>query len=118
MVRVTKEALLKRGIKGVVIKKGEHGSLYISPEDFFLLPAYPVEKVVDPTGAGDCFAGAFTGYLAKEDTLTFSRLKKALGFGTILASFCVEGLGVERLKRLKREEVEARWENFQRMTQF
>ncbi len=102
------EALLKMGPRRVVVKKGEHGVLSFSEEGLFGFPAYPVADVVDPTGAGDCFAGAMLGSLAGERTLDESAYRRAMVNGAVLGSFVVEGLGPERLRSLTREEIAAR----------
>jgi len=105
------ERLLREGIKGVVVKKGEHGSFFLSRNMFFLLPAYPVKKCIDPTGAGDTFAGAFLSYISRGQ-FTPSRVKKALIYATVLSSFTVEKLGVEGLMGLVRENLEQRTKEF------
>lgn len=96
----------------IMIKKGEHGVLFYDGKNFFSLPAYPAEKVADPTGAGDTFAGGFMGYLAKCGKLSRSSIKEALAFGTIAASFNVEGFGLEMSSRLTLREVKARLSSF------
>ena len=89
------------GPKYVVIKKGEHGALCCSMKnDIFFAPALPLEEVFDPTGAGDTFAGGFTGYLAKTGDYSFDGMKNAIIYGSALASFCVEKFGTERLLNL------------------
>ena len=100
--------ILRLGPKVVVVKKGEHGSLLVSYEGMFLVPAYPLERVVDPTGAGDSFAGGVMGYLAKQDTTDFKTLKRAMLYGSVVASFTVEEFGPERLEEISLEEVENR----------
>jgi len=106
------DSLFNQGVSRIIIKKGEHGSIYCSSDDsLFLLPAYPVKECLDPTGAGDTFAGALTGYLEREGISTDS-LKQALLYATIIASFTVEGWGVERLLRLSEEVIEKRAEDF------
>lgn len=103
------EKILKMGPKAVVIKRGEYGFVLYSQEGYFILPAYPVASVVDPTGAGDTFAGAFFGYLSKRDKgYDLTSLKQACIQGCLLASFTVESFGVERLKTLTWPEVEKR----------
>lgn len=103
------------GPRQVVIKKGEHGAILASREQLFLLPAYPVEKVVDPTGAGDTFAGALAGWLASQLTgpmPTFPQLRSALLRATALASFCVEGFSLHALRSLTPQTVDARINSF------
>jgi sugar/nucleoside kinase (ribokinase family) len=96
------------GPKTLIIKKGENGALLIHENDRFFCPAYPVEKLSDPTGAGDTFAGGFMGYLAKHDDLSFESLKRAVVFASALASFCVEAFSVDRLKALTASEITGR----------
>ena len=106
------------GPKYVVIKKGEHGALLFHDERIFFAPALPLEEVFDPTGAGDTFAGGFTGYLAHTGDLSFKNMKNAVIYGSNLASFCVEKFGTERMENLKKEEVHQRLEDFKSLTQF
>ena len=112
------EAILKMGPKYLVIKKGEHGALLFHEERIFFAPALPLEEVFDPTGAGDTFAGGFSGYLATTDNITFNNLKNAVIHGSNLASFSVERFGTERMQSLKREEVNKRLHQFKTLTQF
>jgi len=106
------------GPKYVVIKKGEHGALLFNEENVFYAPALPLEEVFDPTGAGDTFAGGFTGFLAKTEDYSFENMKKAVIYGSTLASFCVEKFGTERMVNFKHEEVQKRLRQFQQLTQF
>lgn len=106
------------GPKFVVIKKGEHGALLFHNNDIFFAPALPLEEVFDPTGAGDTFAGGFTGYLAKSGDYSFENMKNAIIYGSNLASFCVEKFGTERMQDLSDEEVQQRLEEFKKLTQF
>ncbi|MBK7641850.1 MAG: sugar kinase [Planctomycetes bacterium] len=103
-------AVLGLGPRYVVLKKGEHGAFLISKDVHFSIPAYPVENVVDPTGAGDCFAGGFMGYLASQKKHDPATLRKAMVFGTVTASFCVEGFSVEGLSSRSRTDVDARYD--------
>jgi len=96
------------GAKMVLIKKGENGVLFYSDKFIFSLPAYPVEKVIDPTGAGDTFAGGFMGYLAKAGKINSLILKQALAYGTVAASFNIEDFGLNRTSRLKPQDLERR----------
>jgi sugar/nucleoside kinase (ribokinase family) len=96
------------GPKYLVIKKGEHGALLFHGNDLFFCPALPLEEVFDPTGAGDTFAGGFMGYLAKSGEISFRNMKKAVVYGSAMASFCVEKFGTERLLELSDEDVEER----------
>jgi sugar/nucleoside kinase (ribokinase family) len=106
------EKLLHLGPKVVLVKKGEHGSFLFSPFFHFALPAFPLNDVKDPTGAGDTFAGGFMGYLAQTDNLTLPNLKRAMAFGTVVASYTVEDFSLERLKRLTRSDIDHRFEAF------
>jgi sugar/nucleoside kinase (ribokinase family) len=113
-------ALMAMGPKAVVAKRGEYGAaLFTDDGDFFALPGFPLEDVRDPTGAGDSFAGGFFGYLdSTDDDTSAANLRRAMGFGTVLASFNVEEFGTERVSRLTREEIDERFEALRRMTQF
>ncbi len=102
----------------VVIKKGEHGALLFHKEHVFFAPALPLEEVFDPTGAGDTFAGGFTGFLAATNDMSFENMKRAIIHGSALASFCVERFGTERMQHLKKEEVHKRLHQFKALTQF
>jgi sugar/nucleoside kinase (ribokinase family) len=101
---------LSLGPKHIVLKKGEHGAFLIGKGAHFALPAYPVEEVVDPTGAGDSFAGGFMGHLASGGTVDAGSLRRSMLHGTATASMCVEGFGVERLAACTRKDVDARCE--------
>lgn len=102
----------------VVIKKGEHGALLFHNEQIFFAPALPLEEVFDPTGAGDTFAGGFSGYLAKTGDFSFENMKNAVIYGSNLASFCVEQFGTERMVNLQQDEVHSRLQQFKDLTQF
>ena len=106
------------GPKYVVIKKGEHGALLFHKDNIFFAPALPLEEVFDPTGAGDTFAGGFTGYLTESENISFESMKNAIIHGSNLASFCVEKFGTDRMVDLKKSEVEARLLQFRELTQF
>ncbi len=110
--------IMEMGPKYVVIKKGEHGALLFSEDDVFFAPALPLEEVFDPTGAGDTFAGGFTGYLAKTGDYSYENMKNAIINGSALASFCVEKFGPERLLKLSNSEVHQRLQQFKSLTQF
>ncbi len=109
-----------RGPSVIVAKQGEYGAALVTRESFFALPAYPLETVIDPTGAGDTFAGGFVGYIAAHpgEELTDGLLRRAMAHATVLASFNVEEFGTERLERLEGREVVARIGELQSMTQF
>ncbi len=102
----------------VVIKKGEHGALLFYESNFFALPAFPLEEVFDPTGAGDTFAGGMVGYLAKQNVLNFETLKRAVAYGSVVASFTVEQFGLERLRSLAIDEIENRYQEFKKICHF
>ena len=106
------------GPKYVVIKKGEHGALLFHKKDVFFAPALPLEEVFDPTGAGDTFAGGFSGYIAQTEDISFESMKNAIIHGSNLASFCVEKFGTERMVDLNKEDVYARLQQFKSLTQF
>ena len=106
------------GPKYVVIKKGEHGALLFNKENIFFAPALPLAEVFDPTGAGDTFAGGFCGFLAMTEDVSFENMKKAVIYGSNLASFCVEKFGTERMETLSKEEVQKRLHAFKLLTQF
>ncbi|HMC00869.1 MAG TPA: PfkB family carbohydrate kinase [Flavobacteriaceae bacterium] len=106
------------GPKYVVIKKGEHGALLFHDDNVFFAPALPLEEVFDPTGAGDTFAGGFSGYLAKTEDFSFENMKNAIVYGSTLASFCVEKFGTLRMEDLTSNEVHKRLQQFKNLTQF
>jgi sugar/nucleoside kinase (ribokinase family) len=113
-------AVMEMGPRAVVAKRGEYGAaLFTEGGDFFALPGFPLEDVRDPTGAGDSFAGGFFGFLDGVDgDLDEANLRRAMGYGTVLASFNVEEFGTERVSRLDRSEIDERFETLRRMTQF
>ncbi|MEQ1631016.1 MAG: PfkB family carbohydrate kinase [Planctomycetota bacterium] len=112
------KAVLAMGPSLVIVKKGEHGCFVFSPYFHYALPAYPTENVVDPTGAGDSFAGGFMGYLASCDTLSLWNMKRAVAYGTVTASLTVEALGVERIASAERSMVERRYQDLLQFVQF
>jgi sugar/nucleoside kinase (ribokinase family) len=103
------------GPKFVVVKKGEHGALYVGPDHTYVLPAFPTTRVVDPTGAGDSFAGGMMGYLASQDRVDEPTLKRALVYGTLVASFNVEDFSLDRLRQIEREQLDQRLKAYQQM---
>jgi len=117
---LVKAARLIRGMgpKILIIKKGEHGALLFVKDEVFFAPALPLEEVFDPTGAGDTFAGGFMGHIASTGDLSFENLKRAVIYGSAMASFCVEKFGTERLLDLKSEEISSRIERFVRLADF
>jgi sugar/nucleoside kinase (ribokinase family) len=110
--------ILSLGPQAVVIKKGEHGALLIWDDGVFFAPAYPLEDVADPTGAGDAFAGGLVGYLAENGDYSFAGLKKAMIHGSVVASFTVEEFGPGRLARVTEEDINIRYNRFLDMTRF
>lgn len=112
------QKILAMGPKVLVIKKGEHGALLFNKEEVFFAPALPLEDVYDPTGAGDSFAGGFIGYLAKTKDISFENMKRAIIFGSAMASFTVEKFGTERLIGLTQENVDERVQEFVDLVQF
>ena len=102
----------------VVLKKGEHGAMFFSQHETYVLPAYPTPTVVDPTGAGDSFAGGMMGYLAERGNFDPKTLKTALAYGTLTASFTVEDFSLDRLRKIKREDLDQRMEEYRRMLSF
>jgi sugar/nucleoside kinase (ribokinase family) len=112
-------AVMELGPRAVIAKQGEYGAALFTENGFFALPGFPLEEVRDPTGAGDSFAGGFFGYLDGEGgDPDESQLRRAMGYGTVLASFNVEEFGTERVARLTREEIDERFEHLRGMTQF
>jgi sugar/nucleoside kinase (ribokinase family) len=115
-------AVRKLGPKVVLLKKGEHGAMLFSADGVFVAPAYPSAHVIDPTGAGDSFAGGILGHLAAEDAGAKpdwpARLRKAMAYGTVVASLAVEGFGLDRLQRTERREIDQRLEEYRRMLTF
>jgi len=112
------QKILAMGPKVLIIKKGEHGALLFNKEQVFFAPALPLEDVFDPTGAGDSFAGGFIGYLAETKDISFDNMKRAIIFGSAMASFTVEKFGVERLVGLTQAEVDERVQEFIDLVQF
>jgi len=110
--------ILEMGPKYLIVKKGEHGALLFHQNYVFFAPALPLEEVFDPTGAGDTFAGGFIGYLASTRDISFNNMKRAVIFGSALASFCVEKFGHERLKEISKEELDERVQEFIDLVQF
>jgi sugar/nucleoside kinase (ribokinase family) len=117
LVKAAKK-ILKMGPKNLVIKKGEHGALLFNNKEVFFAPALPLEEVFDPTGAGDSFAGGFIGYLAKTNDISFNNMKKAVIYGSTIASFCVEKFGTKKLNEITQKEVETRVNEFVQLVKF
>jgi len=110
--------IMDLGPKHVIIKKGEHGALMFGADTVFFAPAYPLESVFDPTGAGDAFAGGFIGYLARTGDLSDSNMRRAVMYGSALGSFAVEKFSTERLMTVTRQEVDARIHKLRELTTF
>lgn len=110
--------VMDMGPRAVVAKQGEYGAALFTESGFFALPGFPLEDVRDPTGAGDSFAGGFFGYLDSVTEIDDDELRRAMGYGTVLASFNVEEFGTERVAQLTREEIDSRFEQLRAMTQF
>jgi len=110
--------ILSWGPRALVVKRGEYGAAMFTKDSYFAIPAYPLESVFDPTGAGDTFAGGFMGYLASHQTVDDETLRRAIIFGSVMASFNVEEFGTERVRRLTHEEINQRFRDFKRMTHF
>jgi sugar/nucleoside kinase (ribokinase family) len=117
MVRAGR-AVRQLGPQFVIIKKGEHGAMLFSEDGVFVVPAYPTPDVVDPTGAGDCFAGGILGYLDSDDSPPPGRLRRAMAFGTVVSSLVVEDFGLRRLQRTSRTEIDERLEQYRAMLSF
>lgn len=115
---VAGQKVREMGPKFVVIKKGEHGAIFFSEHETYVMPAYPTPGVIDPTGAGDSFAGGMMGYLAEKGDFSPKTLKEALAFGTVTASFTVEDFSLDRLKGLERGEVDRRLTEYRQMLSF
>ena len=115
---IAAKKIMRMGPKYVVIKKGEHGALLFFENEIFYAPALPLKEVFDPTGAGDTFAGGFAGFLAQTEDFSFDNLKKAIIYGSALASFCVEKFGTERMLNLDKKELNDRILQFKKLTQF
>jgi sugar/nucleoside kinase (ribokinase family) len=112
------KAIFKMGPKTLVIKRGEHGAMMIHGDSVFCVPAYPLDEIHDPTGAGDSFAGGFMGYLAGAGKINANSLRLAMVYGSVLGSFAVEKFGLERLLKLKRREITDRVRHFHKLTTF
>ncbi|MDP6466619.1 MAG: PfkB family carbohydrate kinase, partial [Pirellulaceae bacterium] len=106
------------GPRFVVVKKGEHGAMFFSKYETYVLPAYPTEQVIDPTGAGDSFAGGMMGFLAEQDDFEPVTLKRAMAYGILVASYNVEDFSLDRMQRIERDDIERRMEKYQKMLLF
>jgi sugar/nucleoside kinase (ribokinase family) len=112
------DAIRELGPKVVIVKRGEHGALLFDDEGIFAAPAFPLREVRDPTGAGDTFAGGLMGALASTGRVDTDSLRRAMIYGSVLASFCVERFSLDRLRDLSRADIDARFEEFRRLTRF
>jgi len=112
------KALLAMGVKKVIIKKGEHGALLFEDGHYFAVPSFPLDKVVDPTGAGDSFAGSFIGYLAKTGDLSHNNLRKAIVIGSIVASYNVEDFSCDRMRTLTPKDIQHRFDELKKIVEF
>ncbi len=112
------KALQAMGPKTVIIKKGEHGALLFSGDTHFAAPSYPLEDIADPTGAGDTFAGGFIGYVASQDDISVATLKKAVIYGSVLASYNVEDFSLNRMRTLTKSDIRTRYRQFQEIAHF
>jgi sugar/nucleoside kinase (ribokinase family) len=110
--------ILSWGPRSLIVKRGEYGAAMFTKEEYFAIPAYPLESVFDPTGAGDTFAGGLMGYLASQETIDEAAMRRAMIFGSVMASFNVEEFGTERVQRLTYEEINRRFRDFKRFTHF
>src|SRR2546421_5725620 len=110
--------ILSWGPRTLIVKRGEYGAAMITKDEYFAIPAYPLESVFDPTGAGDTFAGGLMGYLASQDKLDEAAMRRAMIFGSVMASFNVEEFGTERVQRLTYDEINQRFREFKRFTHF
>ena len=111
-------AILSWGPRALIVKRGEYGAALFTNDSYFAIPAYPLESVFDPTGAGDTFAGGFMGYLASQPTLDEAAMRRAMIFGSVMASFNVEEFGTNRVQRLTYDEINERFHAFKEMTHF
>jgi sugar/nucleoside kinase (ribokinase family) len=123
-LRKAAKKILSYGPNTLVIKRGEYGAMLVREDTFFMVPGYLLETVFDPTGAGDCFAGGFTGYLIergfdlRDKNVDLHDLHRAVIYGSVMGSFCCEDFGVERLRTLTRQEIDQRFDEFKRFTAF
>lgn len=117
-LRTAGKLIMAMGPKTLIIKKGEHGALLFQGANMFYCPALPLEEVFDPTGAGDTFVGGFIGYLAKTDDISFENMRKAIVYGSAMASFCVEKFGTERLLEITDQDLEGRVNEFRELARF
>jgi sugar/nucleoside kinase (ribokinase family) len=117
-LRTAAKMIMRMGPQTLIIKKGEHGALLFQDTKMFYCPALPLEEVFDPTGAGDTFVGGFIGYLAQTNDISFENMRKAIVYGSAMASFCVEKFGTERLFEVKSSDLEVRVGEFKELARF
>src|SRR5215210_2337527 len=117
LIKAARE-ILSWGPKALIVKRGEYGAALFTADSYFAIPAYPLESVFDPTGAGDTFAGGFMGYLASQNKLDDAAMRRAMIFGSVMASFNVEEFGTARVERLTHDEINQRFRAFKQMTHF
>lgn len=112
------QSIISRGVKALIIKKGEHGVIYFSKKSHFIAPAYLLESIYDPTGAGDTFAGGLMGFLSRAKKLDEANIRKGIIYGSILASFAVEDFSVNRLLAISMKDIRSRYSHFEKITRF
>ncbi len=117
LIKAARE-ILSWGPKALIVKRGEYGAALFTKDSYFAIPAYPLESVFDPTGAGDTFAGGFMGYLSSQEKLDEAAMRRAMIFGSVMASFNVEEFGTDRVSRLTHDEINERFRTFKQMTHF
>jgi sugar/nucleoside kinase (ribokinase family) len=117
LIKAARE-ILSWGPKALIVKRGEYGAALFTKDSYFAIPAFPLESVFDPTGAGDTFAGGFMGYLSSQSTLDEAAMRRAMIFGSVMASFNVEEFGTARVERLTHDEINGRFRAFKQMTHF
>jgi bifunctional ADP-heptose synthase (sugar kinase/adenylyltransferase) len=110
--------ILQMGVKTVIIKKGEHGSMAFNGKKIFALPSFPTAKVIDPTGAGDSFAGGMMGYLAKQNKIGFETISTAMAYGTVIASFTIEDFSLNKIGKITTKQIESRLKEFRNIVRF
>ena len=106
------------GPRALIVKRGEYGAALFTKDSYFAIPAYPLESVFDPTGAGDTFAGGFMGYLSSQQALDEAAMRRAMIFGSVMASFNVEEFGTARVQKLTHDEINSRFREFKKITHF
>jgi sugar/nucleoside kinase (ribokinase family) len=110
--------IISFGPRFTIIKKGEHGSLLFIDDMIFAAPAYPMEEIVDPTGAGDSFAGGFIGYISQKNNISINTMKEAVVYGNVMGAFSVEDFGIRRLINISRKDVNIRYRKYRNMVRY